>query len=353
MRSAQNFVVMHVVEAFSGGVGSSIASICQDMGTGIDSVVVYGQREPSRQLMAQLAHVRFTPWMVHREIGVTDIRALKELRQILREINPDVVHLHSSKAGAIGRIACWLEQRKSIYTPHAYAFLRQDVSVFTRWVYRTIERVLSILGMTVACGLEEFALARSLSRDVALVPNSIDLEIFSSDQRQITRGVLAVGRFSPQKDFDFFCKVAACLPQISFHWVAGESIAGVVCPSNVHLYGIVSSLELASLMRKSSVFLNTSLWEGLSRAVLEACAVGMPLVLRDVSGNRDLPSLGAHATLFTSIEECCQQVTKALELACDQRVIHDNVEIAKRFFGPQGASYEVLYRAYAFSLKHS
>lgn len=57
-----------------------------------------------------------------RELSIkNDILCLKEIRGILKKIRPDIVHCHSSKAGAVGRIAAkTCNIKKIFYTPHAY-----------------------------------------------------------------------------------------------------------------------------------------------------------------------------------------------------------------------------------------
>lgn len=61
-----------------------------------------------------------------------DIKALWELYIILKKIdNIDIIHLHSSKAGFLGRVVSFLlgKSSRTIYTPHAISFLRLDVSL--------------------------------------------------------------------------------------------------------------------------------------------------------------------------------------------------------------------------------
>jgi hypothetical protein len=69
-----------------------------------------------------------------------DYSALIQLIKTLRAIQPDVVHLHSSKRAFSGRIACLLLSKKKVfYTPHGYAFLRTDITPIKKKTYRAIE----------------------------------------------------------------------------------------------------------------------------------------------------------------------------------------------------------------------
>jgi glycosyltransferase involved in cell wall biosynthesis len=100
-------------------------------------------------------------------------------------------------------------------------------------------------------------------------------------------------------------------------------------------------------MSKTAVYINTSLWEGLSKAVIEACAVGMPLILRNVTGNRDLLYIGADARMFDIMSEAVKLIRQSLSVESISRSCVVNTEIAKKFFSPNAHLYESLYQANA------
>lgn len=325
-----------------------ITGICERMSDHVRSVIVHSDRDFDADLKCKLSAVEFIRWPVGREIGLQDISALCKLRKIVREVDPDVIHLHSSKAGALGRAACAFMGRRVLYTPHSYAFLRRDVSQLKRSLYRFIEWSLSKLAVTLACGLEEYGIARRMAGPVALIPNSVDFEIFrraGATALAAKRAVIAVGRICPQKDFGFFRAIARQMPDTSFIWVSGQE--GDIHPveSNILVIGKVRASELASLYESAAVFLNTSLWEGLSKAVIEACAMGLPLVLRNVPGNRELPYLGADAWIFNSRDECVSQISEALRYVEKNTVSSKNIELARRFFCTDGHEIEAIYHA--------
>mgnify|MGYP001485384163 CR=1 FL=1 len=77
-----------------------------------------------------------------------DIKALWELYTILKNIEDiDIIHLHSSKAGFLGRIVSFLldKSKKTIYTPHAISFLRLDVSLKKRKIFIAMEKFVVFL----------------------------------------------------------------------------------------------------------------------------------------------------------------------------------------------------------------
>ncbi|MFS8630836.1 MAG: glycosyltransferase, partial [Bacillales bacterium] len=74
-----------------------------------------------------------------RELSpIQDFRSSLQLKKLLKELNPDLIHLHSSKAGVLGRLANSLlfsNKKQIFYTPHGYSFLRLDVSATKRKLY--------------------------------------------------------------------------------------------------------------------------------------------------------------------------------------------------------------------------
>lgn len=53
----------------------------------------------------------------------SDFNAIRELREIEKNVRPDIIHLHSSVAGGLGRIAYKGEKNSVVYTPHGYAHI--------------------------------------------------------------------------------------------------------------------------------------------------------------------------------------------------------------------------------------
>ena len=80
-----------------------------------------------------------------RELSIkNDILCLKEIRKILKEIKPDIVHCHSSKAGAIGRIARTCNIKRFLYTACIY-FSKPIYFEKKGILFLGIERILGII----------------------------------------------------------------------------------------------------------------------------------------------------------------------------------------------------------------
>jgi glycosyltransferase involved in cell wall biosynthesis len=64
----------------------------------------------------------------------SDLRALRQLRAAIRELQPDIIHCHSSKAGVLGRIAARAEKKPCVFTAHGWAFAEGVPATFANLV---------------------------------------------------------------------------------------------------------------------------------------------------------------------------------------------------------------------------
>lgn len=361
----KKYKVMHVVEAFGAGVGHCIHQICHHFAQDLQMVVVHGRRDFNTVLVQDLPNVELVAWGAEREVSVQrDFLALREMLGIMKRHRPDLVHAHSSKGGLHGRLAAFMLGIPCIYTPHSYAFLRQDIGRHTRLVFQLAERLLAPTALTAACGLEEYAQARRFSRNVALVENGIDIALFAprppNEPSPGSEIVVCVGRLSPQKDFQLFEQIATqeCFSQVQFVWVSGQDEPDRSVRSNLHILGHRTPSRIADLYRTASVYISTSRWEGLSRAALEAAACGLPLVLRNCPGNRELTFRLPSAKSFVTLDEATLALHQVLENRAHNPLCgQDNAEMAARFYSSEvmhaklHSIYDALYLRQTFFKK--
>lgn len=358
LSEAQGYVVMQVVESLSGGVAHSIRTTVSGPCAEIPMLVVHGPRGFVEGHIRFPKNVRTVNWSVERELSpVSDLRALKDLRAIIRRERPTLIHAHSSKAGAIARVAGWLEGVPVLYSPRSYAFLRLDVSRLKRSLYWGVEKILAGLAITVACGLEEYSLARTLGGHVVAVENGVSSEIFarrvSPTEARDKLTFISIGRMTPQKDFPLFEKLSQsdALRQHNFVWITGEPGEDLQLHDNLTLRGQLDPAEVATELAKADIYVNTSLWEGLSRAVLEAAATGLPLLLRDAPGNREILFRGAEAKLFRNLQEAIEGAANLAAIkASDPKFGGKNSLLRDAFYDARGAQTQMrsIYDSIAF-----
>lgn len=308
--------VVHVIESFSGGSLDVVRALTRieqlPDGQPLRHVVVHGCRPDSpadaRQGFPAAVELHAWPHAARAIHPLRDALALFSLLSVLRRCGPvDVLHLHSSKAGFVGRVAALLSglRRRTVYTPHGVANLRQDVGFLQRHLYGLLESVAGKLaGVVVACSASEAAALRATGIAAGLIPNGVpDPGLVARDFPP--RTVINVGRVTAQKDPVFFAELARrCATaglSYEFVWVGAGEDEALLSGAPVRVTGWVTPAEVGQLLASADVFLSSSRWEGLSLAVLQAMGTGLPLLLRRCPGNVDLEAEGA-ASGFDEVE---------------------------------------------------
>ncbi len=245
-----------------------------------------------------------------------DARALFGLRRLARTVRPDVIHAHSSKAGALVRALPLLGVRaRFFYTPHAYYEMHGTAVSPRKRVFTAVERVLGGVGTSIHVSKSEADYARNVIRvppaSQRTVPTGVDCGRFcpAPDKAAARRhfglpeNALLLGtvaRYSPQKDpFTLYRAVLDCLeqnPALAFaHLGRGELfgeidalVAGAPPPVRARIFRREVSGDSPVFYQALDAFVLPSRFEGFALSALESLATGLPLILSDVPGNADL-----------------------------------------------------------------
>jgi glycosyltransferase involved in cell wall biosynthesis len=292
--------ICHVIGRLMGGPATSVRYlVLQQLAAGHDVTCIYGAKyETEAEIRKVLPPpTRLVPFVVDRDISVLeDGRALRALMRELRALSPDLVHLHSSKAGALGRLACWRLGLPNVYSPRSISYLRRDVGLGTKFFHAAIEAGLALLGgPVVACSAGEYAAIRRLPCKVAMIPNQIDVTeldhvVGDAPTPSGPFRVVICGRIEPQKNPAMVARLVAAAPaDWEWVWVGGGSLECLLddLPA-MQVTGWMDRDDVLRHMHGADVLLHATAWEGMPNAVLEAMALARPIVTTDVEGNRDL-----------------------------------------------------------------
>ena len=245
---------------------------------------------------------------------IKDFKAIFEVRKIVKKENADIIHMHSSKAGAIGRIAISSKKAKLFYTPHGYAFCKKDDSIFRRKIYMIIEKILANKKcLTIACSKGEYEDSLKITKNSTFIDNGIDIEdiekYIKKDQEKILDNknlkICTVGRIGNQKNPELFNKIAERFPDTSFTWIGDGNLKDTLVSPNIKITGWFKRDEAIKELYKNDIFILTSLWEGLPITLLEAMYLKKICIVSNVSGNRDVIKNGMNGFICDTEDEYC------------------------------------------------
>lgn len=312
--------IVHIVEALGGGVYTYFKDLTKFFGDeeikkNIHTTVIYSSKRKeiipeniTKEFSDQVELIELD--MVRELSPLNDFKSTLKLRRLLKDIGPDVIHLHSSKAGVIGRLAAMQLSSKPMvfYTPHGYSFLRKDISPIKQNIFRAIEKYTqkSLGGITIACGDTEMEYAKQIG-ETTLVRNGINVKQIAEHYRpqnnsKLTIGI--VGRITFARNPNLFNEIAQRFPQYDFVWIGDGEFRESIIAKNIRITGWFFNPEQTfAELTKIDVYLQTSLWEGLPIALLEAMALNKPVVATNIIGNKDVIINGKTGFLFDKIEE--------------------------------------------------
>ena len=226
--------VLIIVESFGSGVFNFLVDLVNGIDKEFDVVIAYGLREETLSNFKDYFGKNIKFIQVEnftRSINPKkDFKALKEIRKIVKEEKPDIVHLHSSKAGILGRLAVNGNKIKMFYNPHGFSFLKKDDSKLKRGIYWTIEKLTACINgkcVIVGCSKGEYKEAKKLNKRAICINNGIDIKKLAMETDDIKlKGIdyenlkiCTIGRIGYQKNPEMFNKIAESFPKIQFTWI--------------------------------------------------------------------------------------------------------------------------------------
>ena len=247
-----------------------------------------------------------------REIRpLSDYRAYRQLRSKIREMKPEIVHTHSSKAGVLGRLAAAAERVPIVmHTVHGFGIDAVRNKLIQRALLAAERKAAKVTTHFVLLSRENFDIGRGYrildEHNSTLINNGVDMRPFREAPRKpellaelgIPEGARLVGQvacFKPQKDPLTFVEVAAlvraAVPETRFLMIGdGEMrpliearIAELGLENSVILTGWRRDVPLLFKLMHASVL--TSLWEGLPRVIPQSLAAEVPVVATRAGGS--------------------------------------------------------------------
>ncbi len=292
--------ILHVAQA-AGGVDRYIRMLLKYMDKDMfEHVLVcsfdFREADYKEQVIA------FEQIPMYRSIGVKDLTAVGTVRGLIRKYRPDIVYAHSSKAGAIARIADIGLRNLCIYNPHGWAFNMR--SSRSGAIYIAIERMAAPFCEKIVCisdAEKKSALGRNICGEnkLRVIFNGADIEAYESRPREkARRGDLnipedafvigMVGRISCQKAPDVFIKAAKLIKRDipnAYFMIVGSGPQEREIRDYARKNGLAQSLLITGWVDNPMRYIEPfdiamllSRWEGFGLVLPEYMMAGKPIV---------------------------------------------------------------------------
>ena len=314
--------ILHLITRMDGG-GSAVNTLItsqEQAKAGHDVTLVFGASLESGMSAIEQAkvdagitlfkelggHVQIMD-SLQRELGMHDKQAIKDIRALGLD-DFDIVHTHTSKAGALGRFAAKGSKTKVVHTPHGHIFHGYFGSFKTK-AFLKVERYLAkktdvLVALTQAERDDHLELGVGKAGQWRVVPSGVDVDSIKEymweypvSMERKSWDVVSVGRLVPIKGMERLIKawsiVVKTYPDAKLALVGdGEDKRELErLASSLNLLSHIEFLGWADPLphlAKAKVFALLSHNEGMGRVVVEAMAAGLPCVVSDVCGLKEL-----------------------------------------------------------------
>lgn len=310
--------VLYISESMGGGLRKHVTQLLNNMNDDYMLYFIHGTKNMDSLFIKEYSQLSKKCKMIpcesfSREISLkNDLKTSLFLFKQIKKIKPDIVHCHSSKAGALGRIVAKIcKTEKIFYTPHAYSFLAPEFSKKKKLFFIKTEKYLCRYFTTktfcVSKNEKKEALRNYVgnSKNIKVIYNGLeDLEYPNKLSIKKSLGIpedkIIIGnnaRLSEQKNPLLFLEIVKELSKENkYHFIwSGDGPLRENIENLIVEYALENQITLLGDRNDSEIivsiydyYLSTSLYEGLPYALIEALRAGVPIIATNVVGNNEI-----------------------------------------------------------------
>lgn len=295
-----------------GGAAVHVADLSDSLSQiGMQVTVLMGGDGPVRSLFENEAvKVETVPFLSRNVSLGKDVFAFFYLLWRICREKPDIISSHTSKAGMLVRIACYLLGHTNIYTPHCWSFFRIGKRT---GVYKGMEIVMTQFSPIIVCVSKDEKKAIESERlrsraKVLLIHNGMKgLREPNDPSEDNELNFIQIARFEAQKDFDTLFAAIDLIRDRSFILrLVGEGPLKGKAQRQVEQMGLQQKVifygqrrDVENFLRRGRVYILSTHWEGLPRSIIEAMGAGMPIIATKVGGIPELVREGRTGHMFS------------------------------------------------------
>ena len=343
--------VAHIItRMIVGGAQENTLFNCQDLIRiyGDDVLLITGPSlGPEGELLSQGRGVKVPVHVIdklQRSIHpLNDLQAYRQIKTVLQEFKPDVVHTHSAKAGIVGRLAAWsLRVPAIVHTVHGAPFGPYDPwprRKFYEWCERYAARRCHHFISVADAMTERMVQASVAPRDkFTTIYSGMDVEplLRANEHRERMRRELGYGpddvvigkiaRLFELKGHEDVIVAAMYLdrmPNVKYLFVGDgawrgrleKQIADAGLQNRFKFTGLVPPARIPEMLSAMDILVHCSLREGLARALPQALIAGKPVISYDIDGAREVVIDGETGFLIRTkyFKDMLEPLTRLIE----------------------------------------
>jgi glycosyltransferase involved in cell wall biosynthesis len=318
--------VLHVIARYNvGGTARYLNNLFPQISSDVETLLAVGHVQGHEIEDSSLEKINFIRIEnLGRRISLfADLRSYSELRRVVKNFNPQIIHSHTFKAGVLSRLMFF--RIPKVHTFHGHLMSDPEFSKRALQVIINIERRLAKLtkriitvGEQVTKDLLNVGVGKK-SQYISIASEGGKLSFLTREEARkimnLDQGVpvvLWMARMAPVKNPSLALEVAKLLPEVSFLMAGGGDLFEETkssAPANVLLLGWV---DAADIIPVADVFLSTSLNEGVPYSLIEVQSCGVPIVAVDSGAIAELITNEVSGILTTSEPQRLAQEIMAL-----------------------------------------
>ena len=336
MKTSKPHIAILITKSDIGGAQIHVLNLLRNLKEQFRFTLVCGEEGYLTEKSAKLGIETIILKNLQRQISPSsDYRGYREIRRLLAQLKPDCLHLHSSKAGLLGRLAAWREGIPVVFTAHGWAFtegagtLQRTYGLFAEWLLGHIgASVITVSQYDYQLALRFGVITPTNSW---MIFNGVEgIDTLSIDRSPGLVNILNIGRMARAKNQKLLIE-AASLVNRDFQLVivgAGrfsEELERLAI--DLGLAGKVvftgTAGDTSAWFGSANIFALSSDYEGLPLSVIEAMSARLPIVATDVGGVSELVCDGENGFLVPRGD--------ARAFARKLEILIDDAELRRKF----------------------